>query len=205
MNCLRYLAGCVMFAAVSAPVGFAHATSINILNSSFESGNLSGWTASNLNFSFVINTPSYQTSAAKQGSFYALLGPRGSIGNLSQTFGTNAGNILHVSGWISAVGDTASLFTMALNGVTYVNLINPNTSGQWQQFSFDAVATGLDTLKFGFKDTSSFIALDYITVTQTAPTAVPLPSALPLFGGGLGLLAWWGRRRKTNTHIVPQA
>ena len=198
MSWYRSLVGCVVLAAASvAPLAPAHATSINLLNSSFESGNFSGWTAGgNLNFSYVVNLPSYLAPAAQDGHYYAVVGPQGSAGTLSQTFTSTAGYILHVSGWISAMGDTSSFLSMGLNGVTYLTMTNPTTSGQWHQFSFDAVATGLDTLKFGFQDNSRFIALDNLTVTQTAPTAVPLPSTLPLFGGGLGMLAWLRRRRK---------
>jgi hypothetical protein len=194
------LAGYIVLAAASlAPMASARASSINILNSSFESGNFSSWTAGgNLNFTYVVNSPSYLASAAADGHYYALAGPQGSPGTLSQTFSATAGNILHVSAWISAMGDSSSLFSMALNGVTFVSLTNPNMSGKWLELSFDAVATGMNTLKFAFQDNSRFIALDYVTVTQTAPTAVPLPGALPLFVGGLGVIGWLGRRRRRN-------
>jgi hypothetical protein len=38
--------------------------------------------------------------------------------------------------------------------------------------------------------------IDNILVTGTSITPVPLPAALPLFGAGLGLLGWVGRRRR---------
>ena len=35
-----------------------------------------------------------------------------------------------------------------------------------------------------------------VQIATTAVSAVPLPAALPLFAGGLGVMAWLGRRRK---------
>jgi len=34
------------------------------------------------------------------------------------------------------------------------------------------------------------------SATVTVPSTVPLPAALPLFASGLGLMGFWGRRRK---------
>jgi hypothetical protein len=40
-----------------------------------------------------------------------------------------------------------------------------------------------------------------LNIHEVAP--VPLPAALPLFAGGLGVMAWWARRRKRETESRP--
>jgi len=53
-----------------------------------------------------------------------------------------------------------------------------------------------------FSGNANFIVYDDITLGSSTPITTPLPAALPLFAGGLGLmgLLGWGRKRKAALH-----
>jgi hypothetical protein len=92
---------------LTAPKTFAQ----NLLsNGSFETGDFTGWTTGgNFQDTFVENTPFYQYTTAQDGSFYAVLGPVGSDGTLSQTFSDTSG--AHYSGASTAIRSLAPAAT----------------------------------------------------------------------------------------------
>lgn len=83
-----------------------------------------------------------------------------------------------VSGTFSGGGTISDTFNIA--------------DGIWTTFLFDASWVNLDSVSFTAGGNAAF---DNI-VLDTTVTPVPLPAALPLFAGGLGLLGLFGWRRK---------
>ena len=176
----------------SAPATFAQ----NLLtNGSFESGSFSGWTTGgNFEDTEVVTGPFYQYTGAEDGMYYAVLGPVGSDGTLSQSFSDHAGSQYTFSFWLAAVGDSPSDFSASWDGTQIYSATNPNTGGQWQQFSFTETGTGHDTISFAFRDDPGYIALDNVSVTQQSGT-VPEPSSILLLASGVLGLGSVARRK----------
>ena len=203
------IAALTTLASVVAPSS-ASATSFNYLvNGSFEDyvhkngfyNHFTGWTEGGnfAPFTFVEQGDFGSYSGAEQGAFYVTAGPVGPNGFLSQTFTDTPGELLTVSGWYAAVGDSPSDLNVyfGASGTTltdHLSLSDPNTGGAWTEFSFDVFASGSDTFELSFRDNPGWIALDNFSVTD--PSAVPLPGTLPLFAGGLGMMGLLGWRRK---------
>ncbi len=175
------------FAAFGA--GRAHAQTIQ--NGSFESGDFSSWVQSgNTAFTTVLNQP-YNGLSAQSGSDYAVLGPVGSDGVLSQGFADRAGQTLQISFWLESDGGLQNDFSASFDGATLVRLSNAGAFG-WTEYSADVTATGQDSLSFAFRDDPGYLALDDIVVAPVSQ--IPEPATLALLP--LGLLAVSRLRRK---------
>jgi hypothetical protein len=137
-----------------------------VQNYSFETGDFTAWsTGGNFASSTVVSGPYYRYSGAEDGQFYAVLGPVGSDGSLSQTFATNPGQPYIVCYWLNAVGDHPSDFSGYWDGSQFVSLTDPTTGNLWQRFVYGTfTGTGSDTLTFSFRDDPGFIALDNVSV-----------------------------------------
>ncbi len=74
-------------------------------------------------------------------------------------------------------------------------IINPNSSGGNLDISILLAATLLET--FGLNGIQFLTVADYqITINVSEANVVPIPAALPLFLGGLGMMGFFGRRKK---------
>jgi hypothetical protein len=89
------------------------------------------------------------------------------------------------------------------NSIFSGSVSQANGAAPWVAFSQDFTATSNLTL-LTFIDTQGAadagIYLDDVSVEQLNATATPIPGALPLFAGGLGLLGFFGvkKRRKQS-------
>jgi len=207
------LGGCVIaalttLASIVAPS--VAAASSYLVNGSFETGDLTGWTgAGNLKYTGVVGGGFYNFPGAENGYWFLAAGPVGSNGSLSQTFSDTAGQLLTVSGWYNAVGDHPSDLDIIFDGTTLFGATDPNTNGTWKNFSFNVAATGSDTFGLSFRDDPAWIGLDNFSVTSTPatlltidPAATPLPSTLPLFAGGLAMMGLIGRLRTRKVAAI---
>jgi hypothetical protein len=176
---------------ITAP---ASAIPINLLtNGSFETGDFTGWTQSgNLGFTSV-TTGGF---GAEAGIYSVYFGPVGSDGILSQTFSDTPGSLLKISGWLAGDGTGFSEFRMLLDGVSGA-YVSPVPSQGYTQYTFTALATGLDTFSVQFRNDPSFDGFDNFVITQSA-SAVPEPSTLALVGAGLAVIGAMRRRRKAK-------
>ena len=175
----------------SAPATFAQNL---ILNGSFEAGggSFNQWTeGGNFEDTEVVSGAFYDYTAAQDGTFYAVLGPVGSDGTLSQTFADHAGAQYTVSFWFASVGDNPSDFSAFWDGTPLLSLTNPNTGAPWREFVDTVTGTGNDTLTFAFRDDPAYMALDNVSVTQEAPE----PGSLLLLGTGVLGLGGMVRRK----------
>jgi hypothetical protein len=191
------LAVCI---SVSAPKTFAQ----NLLaNGSFETGDFTSWTTGgNFEDTEVVSGAFDQYTGAQDGVFYAVLGPVGSDGTLSQTFSDHAGSQYTFSFWFGSVGDNPSDFSAMWDGTTVLSLTNPNTGAAWSQFSFTETGTGSDSITFSFRDDPAYMALDNVVVSASSTTTTgttPEPSGLILMGTGVvGVGAFLRRKLRTG-------
>jgi hypothetical protein len=121
----------------------------------------------------VTSGPFYAYPGGENGPFYAVLGPPGSDGTLSQTLATTPGANYTLSFWMASVGNDPSDFSAFWNGTQVYAAANPSTGGGWQLFSFTATGTGNDTITLGFRDDPGYIALDNVSVCTTNMTRKP--------------------------------
>ena len=182
----------LLLALAFAPAAAAAAAPL-IVNGGFETGGFTGWTQSgNTEYTSVFDQD-YDGLAPQQGIYYALLGPAGSDGTLSQSFFDAPGSVLRISFWLSSNGGSPSDFSAIYDGVALMRLANAGAMG-WTEYTETVAGTGNDTLSFSFRDDQDYYALDGIAVSQTSP--VPEPAGYLLLP--LGLVLVWRRRKEVG-------
>jgi hypothetical protein len=143
-------------------------------NSGFETGNFTGWTWSgNTTYTIVSSSSPYVHS----GTYGAKLGPSDSLGYLSQSLATVAGQSYLISFWLyNANGNNSpnNEFQVSWNGTALFDQTNIGTVG-WTNIQLVATATNATTvLQFGFYNDPVFFGFDDVSVTAVATNASTL-------------------------------
>ena len=206
--------------AVAALVGAATASQAALFqNGSFEIGPapgefttltagstaITGWTVTGTSIDYIGSY--WQPQEGSRSLDLSGTGAETQPGGIQQTFDTTTGLSYVVGFWVSgnpdggpsekeafveaAAGSTTATFDTAVAG-------NTRTDMMWsfRSFLFTALAPAT-TLSFtGITGTQYGLALDNVTVS-----AVPIPAALPLFAGGLGLLGYFSSRRRKRAAL----
>ena len=167
-----------------------------VTNGGFETGDFSGFTQTgNPGATYVSSSPLVVAS----GAYGAQFGPIGSIGTITQTLATNAGQNYLISFDLRNLGGTPNFYDVLFGGVSLFTATNSAAFG-YTNFSTTATALGVSTdLAFNFRHDPTSFALDNVSVTAVNG-AVPEPAtwAMMLIGfGAMGVSM--RRRRRTNT------
>jgi hypothetical protein len=179
--------------ALMLDAGLAGAATNLLNNSSFETGDFSGWTVLNTNPSpnnamVSTNVDLIEPEDGKfQSAFLGSAGPQ-----IAQTLTDTLGEELEVTAWYAVTDSLADLEFM-IAGAEHDAPIG--AIGIYQRFQFEFVATGSDTLQiFSVAQADSVNLVDNLSVVPAvgAPPAVPEVStwAMMLVGFlSLGLIA----------------
>jgi len=190
---VRRLCFALLTAAFAGVSG--HASAQNLVNNgSFETGSFASWTeVGNTAFNGV-QCPG--ASFVSQGNCDAYFGPIGSLGGITQTLATTAGQQYLVTFALSGDGSVPSQLLVNFGAQTLLNLSNAaTTTTGFRTFAFDAVAAGASTLlSFNFRNDAGFMELDNVAVT----VAIPEPETYALMLAGFALLGMRRFRRRSK-------
>jgi len=133
-------------------------------NGGFEMGGFSNWTQSGNTADSSVTTSSSYVHSGKYG---VRFGPATTLGYLSQTLPTVAGQPYMVSFWLDnpKPGGTPNQFTVSWNGTTIFNQTNLAVL-DWTNVQFVVAASAASTvLQFGFRNDPEYFGLDDVSVT----------------------------------------
>lgn len=185
-----------VFALIVGATGQARADLV--VNGGFETGDLTGWTTTGN------SGPDYVAGniIAYSGSYGFAYGQVGSLGFLSQTIATQAGQTYTFEFFQNTMGGTPNEFSASFDGHQLLDLVNSPFSGIFTQYDFTVVASTASTvISFGLRQDLSFSALDDVSVNPSGVSVVPEPStfasACMAVLAGLGFA--WRRRKQSAT------
>jgi hypothetical protein len=205
------ITGIIAGATLMAGATFSAALATTFTNGDFEGGVYSdnfggatntntkvpiGWTP-NLGFDEIPAYNGVEEFFGVGGSYALKFGNYSyqDASTLSQTFTDVSGQNYTVdfyaySGIAGNEGNPVFLsVNVGVHGITQGN----GASTTYQLYTFSFTGNGTDTLVISGYNNPSYWYLDNFTVEATA---TPLPAALPLFAGGLGVIGLLARRRK---------
>lgn len=174
-----------------------------VTNGDFETGDFTAWTQSGVltddgNGNLYYAGVGVSAGQGVGGSYGAYLGPVGSMGYLTQSLATVAGQTYTLS-WALDNGETLGLpnqFQVAWNGNVVFDQTNIPQQG-FKAYSINLIATNsISGLQFGFQNDPTFFHLDNVSVdVASGPTPVPVPAAVWLLASGLLGLVGITRRK----------
>jgi len=190
MKALLFLASAALLVATPA------AAQNLVVNGGFETGTLAGFTQfGNTTFTGV------SSATSTEGTFSAFFGPFRTVGGISQTLTTVAGQSFVISFDLANQGGPANFFDVVF-GTTQLFTATDSSVFGFTTFSTTAVATGATTdLSFTFRQDPSFFRLDNISVNA----AVPEPGTWAMMLVGFGAIGYSMRRRRKLVTIAQAA
>lgn len=172
-----------LFAAGASP-----SSALPVINGGFDTGNLSGWTATGQTGATPVST--YVHSGSHGAYFFS--------GTLSQTIATIAGASYDLSFWVKSLSGGPNSYSVVWDGNVIFSGNNAGGFG-FTEFETTVLATSASTaLTFGFSSGLSTWALDDVELVQIASVAVAEPATAGLLMPSLlalGLLAPFAGRR----------
>lgn len=178
------------------------------------STDITGWTVSAPGGNVAIISPGADAHyPAESGSQWIdLTGTFGKSQGLTQAFDTVAGHAYSVTFGIGAVqqfdDSGTSIIIPYINNVLVPGLfehIELGSTVTWQDASFNFNATGASTTLGLFNGiVGTYVnGLDDVRISDLGAIggATPLPGALPLFAGGLGVIGLLARRRRKSAAL----
>jgi hypothetical protein len=180
-------------ATILLTFGVTASAQANLLtNGDFETGDFTGWNVA-ASYTDVVSSSS-TLGGPQSGNYFAALGTVGTLGTVTQTLSTAAGQNYDLSYWFASDGYGPNYFDVLWNGAQIGASVEDNVGKfGWTPFSFTVVGTGMDTLTFQERNDTAYQGLDHVSL---ALSSVPVPSAVWLFGSGLLGLAGTARKRK---------
>ena len=164
-----------------------------VANCGFETGDLTGWTASPTGYNGIL----YGVDAvdAYSGTYGAYLGGFGTAAMFSQSLATTSNTRYTISFYLAHPDNTISpynnSFSVSFGGRLLYAQINGAYS--YQPITLYGLASSsLSTLQFSATDPNFYFSLDDVTVTA----GVPEPASLALAVPGLALLLFVHLRRR---------
>jgi hypothetical protein len=144
-----------------------------VQNGGFETGDFTGWTQSGNTGYTTVSSGSSQF--AHSGTYGVRMGPVGSLGYLSQTIPTMAGQNYLLSLWLDSPNTSGTLtpneFSVLWNGGKVFDQLNIGKIG-WTNLQFIVTATASSAvLQLGFRDDPYYLGLDDVSVTPVPVTA----------------------------------
>ena len=159
-----------------------------VLNGGFESGDFSFWQLNDI-YSFV-DDGSTTGITPRAGNFVAALGQVGSLGTLTQSFQTSAGQPYLLSFWLIVGADmngltTPNVFRVQWNAKNVFAASNLPQNG-WTNAQF--LVTGAapsSTLQFLFRDDPAYLGLDDVSLV---PVPAPVFQSITQVNGSIQLI-----------------